>query len=80
MGLNYDGPLDRASFRKRAASSRLFLWLPPHDRPAILLRAAYYFSKRRAFFQDYFLFFWKVSTRKPPHAVFLNPSRKRSTP
>src|SRR3981189_3346825 len=32
MGLNYDDALDRTSFRQGAASSRLFLWSPPHRR------------------------------------------------
>src|SRR5229473_163078 len=51
--------------------------------PAILFRAAFYFSKRGTFFQDYFLFFWKVSTREPPLPFLRDPlvsKRPHSSP
>src|SRR5258708_19594740 len=81
MGLNYDDALDRTSFRQGAASSRLFsLVTSTWSCPAILFRAAFYFSKRGTFFQDYFLFFRKVSTREPPPAVFARPLPSLATP
>src|SRR5258707_1460465 len=48
--------------------------------PAILFRAAFYFSKRGTFFRDYFLFFRKVSTREPPYAIFARPLPSASDP
>src|SRR5258708_37530878 len=48
--------------------------------PAILFRAAFYFSKPGTFFQDYFLFFWKVSTPEPPYAIFARPLPSASDP
>jgi hypothetical protein len=58
MGLNYDDALDRTSFGQGAASSRLFLWPPPHGR----VRPS--FSGQRSIFlngavfsQDYFFTF-----------------------
>src|SRR5260221_3587818 len=48
--------------------------------PAILFRAAFYFSKPGTFFQDYFLFFRKVSTPEPPYAIFARPLPSASDP
>jgi hypothetical protein len=50
MGLNYDDALDRTSFRQGAASSRLFLWSPPHGR----VRPS--FSEQRSVFLNGALF------------------------
>src|SRR5260221_2507449 len=48
--------------------------------PAILFRAAFYFSQPGTFVQDYFLFFRKVSTREPPYAIFARPLPSASDP
>ena len=80
MGLNYDDALDRTSFCPGAASrSIISLVTSTWSCPAILFRAAFYFSKRGTFFQDYFLFFRKVSTRETP-LLFLRPLPQASDP
>jgi hypothetical protein len=59
MGLNYDDALDRTSFRQGAASSRLFIWLPPHGgvRPSSGRRSI--FLNGALFSKTIFYFFGK---------------------
>jgi len=60
MGLNYDDALDRTSFRQGAASSRLFLWSPPHGRvrPSFSGQRSI-FLNRALFSKTIFYFFGK---------------------
>jgi hypothetical protein len=73
--------LYRTSFRQGVASSRLFLWSPPHGRvrPSSSGQRSI-FLNGALFFLRLFFIFWKVSTREAPRAIFRNPSRKRATP
>jgi hypothetical protein len=60
MGLNYDDALDRTSFRQGAASSRFFLWSPPHGRvrPSFSGQRSI-FLNRALFSKTVFYFFGK---------------------